>query len=100
MGFKRAPIRCYAAYYVLFGTLSGWCLGIAMSPSGLAATCMIFLTTIAPLSCLISSIVLQVRGGRTRLEEVAIISGYIYPVLLIALFISAQIYYGLLSKGS
>jgi hypothetical protein len=97
MVFQRVSWLCYPAYFVLFGTVGGWCLAIGMSPSGLAASCMIFLLTLAPLSCLISSVVLQLRGGRTRIEKVAMISGYVYPVLLVDFCLVGQIYSELFS---
>ena len=97
MAIHRASKLCYPAYFVLFGTFGGWCLAVAMSPSGLAATCMIFLTTLAPVSCLASSLILQFAGGRTRLERIAMVGGYCYPALLLGFILAVQLYYGFVS---
>ena len=42
LGISRPP---YASYFFLFGTVGGWVLALAVSPSGLAVSCMIFLLT-------------------------------------------------------
>jgi hypothetical protein len=91
--YPAGPSRfCYFAYYILFGTVGGWCLAIGLSPSGLAALCIMFLMTIAPLACLVSSLVLQSRRTRTRYEEVAIIGGYSYLGLLVVWFLAVLIF--------
>lgn len=84
----QASRLCYAAYFVLFGTVGGWCLALGLSPSGLAAMCIIFLGTAAPLACLASSLTLQFRSARTRFEKVAIIGGYTYVGFLATWFIA------------
>ena len=82
---------CYVAYFVLFGTVGGWCLAFGLSPSGLAATCIVFLITLAPPACLVFSLVLQFRLIRTQFEEVSILGGYSYPGLLLVWFVAVLI---------
>jgi len=89
---RKVSGLCYAAYFVLFGTIGGWCLGVGLSPSGLAAMCVVFLATVAPLACLVSSIALQAQRTHTRFDEIAIIGGYSYIGLLVAWFIVILIF--------
>ena len=49
----RAP---YLPFFFVFGTCGGWCLGLAFSPSGLAALSVVFLATLAPLSLIVSAV--------------------------------------------
>lgn len=81
----RTTVR---AYFFLFGTVGGWCLAFALSPSGLAAICIMFLLITSPV-CLISSLFLRRRKDRNRFDSVAIYGGYAYSVLLAVFFASA-----------
>jgi len=92
MKSHNTPRLCYAAYFVLFGTVGGWCLALGLSPSGLTAMCIVFLATVAPLACLVSSLTLQFGPIRTQFEEIAIIGGYSYIGLLIVWFIAILIW--------
>jgi len=69
-------------FFFIFGTLGGWLLALALSPSGLAATCIVFLMTAAPLSLLVSSVWLAVRPEHTVFHRVAMWSGFGYPLVL------------------
>jgi hypothetical protein len=57
-GIQRPP---YIPFFFVFGTVGGWMLALALSPSGLTASCIIFLGTLAPLALVASSIYLVVR---------------------------------------
>jgi hypothetical protein len=83
----------YLAYFVLFGTLGGWVFAFAMSPSGLTATSITFLITIALVACTGSSLVLTFRKKKSRAEVIALIGGYFYPGLVAAYFATAQIFF-------
>ena len=78
-GVQRPP---YVPFFFLFGTLGGWLLGLALSPSGLAAVCLLFLVSFAPLSTIVSSIYLAIRSKPSRYHRVAMWSGFAYPALL------------------
>lgn len=57
-------------------------VALALSPSGLAAMCIVFLVTFAPLSLVISAIYLMNRPERSNYHRLAIWSGFTYPALL------------------
>ncbi len=46
------PQAPYLPFFFVFGTVGGWCLGLALSPSGPAALSVVFLATLAPLALL------------------------------------------------
>jgi hypothetical protein len=82
----RTTVR---AYFFLFGTVGGWCLAFALSPSGLAAMCIMFLLMTSPV-CLVSSLFLRrARKDRNRFDSVAMYGGYAYSVLFAVYFASA-----------
>jgi hypothetical protein len=64
----------YLAYFILFGALGGWVFAFAMSPSGLTATSVVFLVTVALVACVTSSVVLAFRRRKSRAEWMALIS--------------------------
>jgi hypothetical protein len=76
----RPPV---VPFFFLFGTLGGWILALALSPSGLTATCIVFLVTAAPLALLASSIYLLRRPDRSLYHRVAIWSGFGYAAVLL-----------------
>jgi hypothetical protein len=76
---QRAWWFLYLAYFALFGTLGGWAIAIATSPSGIAAACAVFLATVAPTACLVSAIVVSCRRKKGRADWVALTGGYLYP---------------------
>jgi hypothetical protein len=78
-GVNRAP---YLPFFFVFGTVGGWLLALALSPSGLAATCLIFLGTLAPIALLASSVHLATRPERSCYHRVALYAGFGYPALL------------------
>ena len=80
----RAPTL---PFFFVFGTVGGWLLAFALSPSGLAAVCVIVLVTAAPLALLASSIYLAVRSERTVFHRVAMWSGFGYTVALSIMFL-------------
>ena len=89
---RRVHWLTYFAYFVLFGILGGACLALALSPSGLAAVCMVFLMTAGPVGCLVCSFGLQMRRTRSRPESVAMVLGYCYGGLLAVLWVCGLIY--------
>jgi hypothetical protein len=83
----------YFAYFCLFGAFGGWCFAFAVSPSGLTSASIIFLVTVVLAACLISALVLQFRKQKSRFEKVAMVGGYAYPLLIIAYFLNALVFY-------
>src|ERR1043166_911911 len=79
---RRVHWLAYLAYFILFGIVGGGCVGLALSPSGLAALCVVFLMTAGPVGCLVCSFGLQMRRSRSWPESVAMIAGYCYGGVL------------------
>jgi hypothetical protein len=73
----------YVPFFFLFGTLGGWFMALALSPSGLTATCFILLVTLAPIAVIGSSIYLAARSQRSSYHRLALWSGFSYPALLL-----------------
>ena len=65
--------------FCLFGTIGGWLLAFALSPSGLAAMCIIFLITIAPIVLLVASVRLSALKTKTIYHRISMWSGFSYP---------------------
>ncbi|RYD61239.1 MAG: hypothetical protein EOP83_17510 [Verrucomicrobiaceae bacterium] len=84
--------HCYPAYFYLFGIAGGYCLAVGLSPSGLAAACMVFLITVAPLACFIASMRLKSCQNRGRFENVAMILGYVYSGLIMTTFVGGILF--------
>ena len=61
VGIPDAP--CFE-WFVIFGSYGGWLLAMALSPSGLAAGCVLFLVTFAPVGLLVS--LPRLIGNRAR----------------------------------
>jgi hypothetical protein len=78
-GIQRPP---YVPFFFVFGTVGGWMLALALSPSGLAAVSLIFLATLTPLTLIASSVYLMARPERSTYHRVALWSGFTYPALL------------------
>jgi len=93
MFLRRVWWFTYFAYFCLFGALGGWCFALAMSPSGLTATSIVFLVSIVLFSCLASALILQFRKQKNRFEKIAMIGGYVYPLLIGAFFLVAVIFF-------
>lgn len=55
---------------------------MALSPSGMAAMCVLFLVTVAPVVLLVTSILLATRREGTLFHHIAMWSGFAYPTLL------------------
>ncbi len=89
---RRVHWLAYVAYFVLFGIVGGGCLALALSPSGLAAVCLVFLMTAGPVGSLACSVGLQMRYSRSRPESVAMVAGYCYASLVAVLWVSGLIY--------
>jgi hypothetical protein len=79
-GVQRPP---YVPFFIVFGTVGGWLLALALSPSGLTAISIILLVTLAPLALLASSVYLVVRSERSSYHRFALWSGFTYPALLL-----------------
>lgn len=82
MRARAAPNIPVLPMFFLFGTLGGWLLAFALSPSGLAALCTIFLTMAAPTALLASSIDLARLKARSSYHNTAMWFGFSYPGLL------------------
>ena len=67
-GISRAP---YLPFFFIFGSFGGWLLAFGLSPSGLAASSIVFLFTLAPLSLLASAIWLRRFRTLSRYHRVA-----------------------------
>ena len=76
----------FVPLFLIFGTIGGWILAFALSPSGLTAICIIFLVTLAPIALLISSICLSYLKNLTVYHRIPMWCGFAYPVAL-ALFL-------------
>jgi hypothetical protein len=92
MARRKVHRLCYPAYFFLFGIAGGFSLAIGFSPSGLAASCMVFLVTLAPLASLGASVRLNFCPNRGRFEKVAMILGYAYPGLLLTAIVGAGLF--------
>lgn len=84
---------CYPAYFYLFGIAGGFCLAIGLSPSGLAAACMVFLMTLAPLASFVASVRLNACPDRGPFENVAMVLGYAYSGLVLTAFVGGSLLY-------
>lgn len=76
---QRPPI---VPFFFLCGTLGGWVLAAALSPSGLTAASIVFLIVAAPLALIVSSAYLLRRPERSIYHRLAIWCGFGYPVVL------------------
>jgi hypothetical protein len=91
MARRKVHRFCYPAYFFLFGIAGGLCLAVGLSPSGLAAACMVFLMTLAPLASLGASACLNFCRNRGRFENVAMILGYGYSGLILTAFVGGSL---------
>jgi hypothetical protein len=89
-GVQRPP---YIPFFFVFGTVGGWMLALALSPSGLTAMSLIFLATLSPLALVVSSIYLVARPERSSYHRIALWSGFTYPALL-ALWVLVIVFVG------
>ena len=87
MSFRRAHWHSYPAYFFLCGTIGGWCLTLALSPSGAGFTGLAFMILTSPV-CFIYSLFLSSRQNRDRFGSVAMVSGFVYTALLAVSVIS------------
>ncbi|WP_035601433.1 hypothetical protein [Haloferula sp. BvORR071] len=69
------------AFFFLFGTLGGWALAFLLSPSGLAASCMLLLIIAAPIALMVLSILLATRPERTCFHRFAMWAGFVFVLL-------------------
>jgi len=79
--------------FFLFGTVGGWVLAFMLSPSGLAAMCIVLMVSAAPLAVLISSAYLALRSERTLFHRVPMWSGFAYCGILAAGVIAAMLFH-------
>ena len=86
---QRPP---YVPFFFVFGTVGGWMLALALSPSGLAAVSLVFLATLTPLALIASSIYLLVRPERSSYHRVALWSGFAYPALMVVWILAIGIF--------
>jgi hypothetical protein len=85
-GIEKPPIT---PMFFLFGTIGGWFLAFALSPSGLAAMCIVFLVTAAPIALFVASVGLSTMKNRTIYHRIAMWSGFSYPAVL-GLFVAVS----------
>ena len=89
-GVPHAP---YIPFFLLFGTVGGWVLAFMLSPSGLAAMCVVLMVSAAPLAVLIASAYLAFRRERTPFHRFAIWGGFAYCGLLAVGVITATLFH-------
>lgn len=83
---QRADGFSFLAQFILFGTAGGWFLAVGYYPSAFSVGCFLFLLTVAPLACLLSSFVLRKNKERHRYDSAAIRAGSIYVRLVVVAF--------------
>ena len=74
---RRAHWWSYVAHFFLFGTVGGWCLAFGLSPSPLAALCLLFLLVTSPV-CILTSFWLESRSNCNAFDRAAVVGGYVY----------------------
>jgi len=79
---QKVERRAVIPMLLLFGTIGGWMLTFSFSPSGIAAMGSLFLYTVAPLALILSSVSLAPTSQRNIYHNVAMWSGFVYPVIL------------------
>ncbi len=77
--------------FCIFGTFGGWFLALALSPSGLAAICMMFLLTVSPIALIMTSAVTWSKRKQSIYHRISALIGFTYLVLLIIGIITAVI---------
>lgn len=93
MRHRGIPHPPYIPLFFLFGTVGGWVLAFMLSPSGLAAMCIVLMMSAAPLAVLISSAYLAFRRERTSFHRFAMWGGFAYCGLLTAGVITALLFH-------
>ena len=91
MRARAIPHPPRVPFFFLFGTVGGWVLAFMLSPSGLAATCIVLMVSAAPLAILVSSAYLAIRRERSSFHRVAMWSGFAYCGILAAGVITAML---------
>ncbi|RBP40532.1 hypothetical protein DES53_108239 [Roseimicrobium gellanilyticum] len=81
-GITRPP---HVPYFFLFGTVGGWLLALALSPSGWTATTIISLITLAPMALLTSAWWLRSRRTLSIYHRAAFYGCVGYPGIVSAL---------------
>jgi hypothetical protein len=92
MYLRRVWWFTYLAFFFIFGAIGGWCFALAMSPSGLTATSIVFLVSFAVVACLTAAVVLHFRKQKGPFEKLAMFGGYAYPLLVVANFIRVVVF--------
>lgn len=87
MSFRRTHWYSYPAYFFLFGSIGGWCLTLAVFPSGAGLTGLAFMVLTSPV-CFIYSLFLNSRQNKDRFASVAMAGGFVYTALLAVALIS------------
>ena len=81
----------FVPLFFAFGTVGGWMLAFALSPSGLTAMCIIFLVTAAPVALLITSFRLSLLKNLTVYHRIPMWCGFAYPAALALSFVVATL---------
>lgn len=82
MSARKVERPPYLAAFVLFGNVGGWVLAFGLSPSGLAASCIVFLVFIAFPALMLSSIILLCRKNRSWLQDTVMMGGFMFPIAM------------------
>jgi len=90
-GISRPP---YLPFFFIFGSFGGWLLAFGLSPSGLAASSIVFLVTLAPLSLLASAIWLWRSRTLSRYHRAAFYGSLSYFGFLVAFMCIASLVSG------
>jgi hypothetical protein len=85
---RRVWWFAYIAYFFLFGAVGGWCLTLLFPNGPILLVGVFSLYSAAVLACLVSSLVLQFRKGKSRFEVVAMFGGYCYLAVLAIMFVT------------
>lgn len=88
---RDVPRPPRVAFFFLFGTVGGWVLAFMLSPSGLAAMCIVLMLSLAPLAMLACSTYLAVQPERTSFHRFAMWSGFAYCGILTLGVITAML---------
>jgi hypothetical protein len=91
MLLRKVPKPPYLSYFFLFGVVGGWALAFAMSPSGLAASSIVFLLFLAPVGTLVGAASVWARRSLSWYHRVALYLSLGYPATVLVGFLGVAI---------